>query len=106
MGDRPNKRRRKEALDHWKAQQRASARVALPLSNEQMQALFDMLDVELPRHGCNHSLRLVRQWCDEQELSTESVEAWLHENGGNCDCEALANSEQYWRDSIHDVNWE
>jgi hypothetical protein len=47
MADRKDKRSRKEAMDRWKADQRAAARAKLPLPNEQIQALFDMLDVEL-----------------------------------------------------------
>ncbi len=105
MTNRPDKRTRKEALGLWKAQQRAAARANLPLPNAQMQALFDMLDVELPQRGCDHTLRLVREWLTRQGLNVEPVEAWLHENGGYCDCEALANAEQAWQDAIHEVNW-
>jgi hypothetical protein len=105
MGDRPDKRTRIEALHRVKAQQRATARAKLPLPNSQMQALFDMLDTELPRRGCNHALVLVRSWLSAQGLAFEAVEAWLHDNGGHCDCEALANAEQAWQDAIHDVNW-
>ncbi len=70
-----------------------------------MQALFDMLDAELPQRGCDHTLRFVRAWLSRQGLNVASVEAWLHENGGHCDCEALANAEQAWREAIHDVRW-
>jgi len=105
MADRPDRRKRNEALDLWKAQQRTAARAMLPLPADQMQALFDMLDIELPRQGCDRSLRLVRDWCLQQGLPTERVEEWLNENACNCDCEALANAEQKWQDAIHDVNW-
>ena len=105
MADRKDKRSRKEALDRWKADQRATAREKLPLPNEQMQALFDMLDVEFPRQGCDHTLRLTRAWLTSNGLPIEAVVMWLQENGGYCDCEALANAEQAWRDAIHDVNW-
>jgi hypothetical protein len=70
-----------------------------------MKALFDMLSSKLPRNGCDHTLRLVQCWLAAQKLPFESVENRLHQNGGFCDCEALANSEQAWRDAIHDVNW-
>jgi hypothetical protein len=102
MSNRPDKRKRKEMLDQWKAENRAAARLKLPLLDQQMQAMFDMLDAELPRSGCDHTLRLVRGWLKEQGLAVELVEAWLHQNGGHCDCEALANSEERWRDAIHD----
>jgi len=105
MAERPDKRRRKEALDQWKAQQRAAARAKLPLPDSQLKAVFDMLGVELARQGCDHSLRLVRHWLEGNGLPVDRVEEWLHANGGHCDCEALANAEQTWRDAIHDVNW-
>jgi hypothetical protein len=105
MSKRPDERRRKEALDSWKAEQRVTARAALPLPDAQMSALFDMLAVELPSKGCNHTLRLTRQWLVENGHPVASVEEWLIANGGCCDCEVLANSEQAWLDAIHDVNW-
>jgi hypothetical protein len=105
MAERPDKRRRKEALDRWKAQSRAEARAKLPLPDDQLRALFDMLDGELPRRGCDHSLRLVRDWLLERGLPVEPVEAWLLDNGGCCDCEALANAEPAWQDAVHDVKW-
>ena len=46
----------------------------LPLSEPQMQTLFDMLDAELPLQGCDHTLRLVRRWLSEQGLAIEPVE--------------------------------
>ena len=44
MADRPDKRSRKAALAAWKADQQAAARAALPLPDDRMQALFDMLE--------------------------------------------------------------
>ena len=75
MGARPDKRGRKEALNRWKAEQRAAARAKLPLPDEQMKTLFDMLDKELPRQGCDHTLRLTRNWLAAQGLPVEPVVA-------------------------------
>src|ERR1700677_2710994 len=105
MADRKDKRKRKETLDKWKADQRAAARRKLPLADEQFKSLFDMLDVEFPRQGCNHTLRLTRAWLVANELPIEPVVAWLEENGGYCDCTALANAEQAWQSAVQDVNW-
>src|SRR5207248_9229419 len=68
------RRSRKEALDRWKAQQRAAARAKLPLPDAQLKALFDMLDADLSRRGCNHTLRLVREWLSRHGLELEPVE--------------------------------
>lgn len=105
MAEGKDKQIRKAALDKWKAEHRASARSKLPLPDQKMQALFDMLDTEWPKQACDHSLRLTHAWLKENGLDIGAVEAWLHENGANCDCEALANAEQAWQDAIHDVNW-
>jgi hypothetical protein len=105
MAGRLDQRQRKEMLDQWKAQQRAAARAKLPLPDDQLQALFEMLEAELFRHGCNHSLRLVRQWLQERRLPVERVEEWLRNNGGYCDCEAVINARQAWREATHDVDW-
>jgi hypothetical protein len=104
MADNKDKRKRKEALARWKGDQRGAARAKLPLPDDQMQALFDMLDVEFPLQGCDHTHRITRAWLFAIGFEVEPVIAWLRENGGNCDCEALANAEQVWRDAIHDVD--
>jgi hypothetical protein len=70
-----------------------------------IQALFDMLDVTFPRLGCDHTLRLTLAWLEQQGIPAEPVISWLHNNGGHCDCEALANAEQAWREAISDVDW-
>jgi hypothetical protein len=80
--------------------QRAAAPAKLPLPNEQMQAMFGMLDVEFPRQGCDHTLRLTKAWLASNKLPVEPVIAWLHENGGYCDCEAWANAEEAWQNAI------
>ena len=94
MADRPDKQTRKVALTAWKEQQRAAARAKSPLPEEQLLALFDALDVGLPGRGCDRTLRMVREWCDRVGVEPGPVEAWLHDNNGFCDCEALANAEQ------------
>jgi hypothetical protein len=102
MTERLDKNSRKASLVRWKSQQRADARSKLPLPDSEMKKLFDMLDEELPRVGCDHTLRLVSQWCDLHAVPFAKVESWLRDNGGYCDCEALANAEEAWQDTIRD----
>jgi Protein of unknown function (DUF2695) len=104
MPERPEKQRRKELLKRWGAQQRDAARAKLPLPDEQMRALFDMLDSELPERGCDHTLRLVREWAERQGIPFDALEAWCKANGGYCDCEVLANCEEQWQWAIRDAN--
>ncbi len=56
-----------------------------------MQSLFDMLDEQFPLRGCDRTLRLTCSW-----LAAEGLD-WLRNNGGCCDCEALANAEEAWK---------
>ena len=105
MPDRLDEQSRREKLHEWRARQRAAARAKLPLPDDQMQALFDMLDAALPRGGCDHTLRLVRGWAYQRGVAFDDVAAWCRENGGRCDCEVLANCEERWRDANQDVNW-
>jgi hypothetical protein len=62
-----------------------------------MEALFDMLDERLPLDGCDHTRRLTDAWLTERSHPVDRVHCWLDDNGGFCDCEVLANSEQAWR---------
>ena len=50
---------KKELKRQWREGQRAEARAALPLPFDEVKAMFDMLDAELPLHGCS-AWRLLR----------------------------------------------
>jgi hypothetical protein len=91
-----DKQRRKELLREVKRNEMAAAFDALPISNADFKALFDMLDVRLPQDACDHTRRLTVAFLQERSLPELDVLAWLDENGGFCDCEVLANSEQAW----------
>jgi hypothetical protein len=96
-----DKQRKRELKHRWREGQRAEARAALPLPFGQLKAMFGMLDTELPRQGCDHTRRLTRRWLEEQGHDAEPVFAWLDQVGGFCDCEVLANVEQYVYDTMH-----
>lgn len=99
MADRPYEPSPEDAFALWKAGQRTRGRAKPPLPEPQMQALFDVLRRERALEKCDTTLRLVKGWLKEQGLAFERVEAWLHENGGYCDCEVLLNAEPAWRKS-------
>jgi hypothetical protein len=105
MPGRPDKEAKKQALQRWKAGQRADAQARLPMPDARMEAMFDMLDVELPIRGCDHSLRLVRGWLIANGLPVEPVLEWARENGSYCGCEVLANAEEAWHHARGDTNW-
>ena len=91
--------RKRELKKEWQRQQRAAARAALPLPDNQVKALFDHLDTELPKHGCDHTRRITEKWLRDHHLAVEEVLVWLDNNGGYCDCEVLANCEQAWEEA-------
>lgn len=77
-------------------QARNAALRALPLAIPELELMFEMLDVELPLKGCDHSRRLTQAWLVSRGHHVESVFAWLDEHSGLCDCEVLANVEQHF----------
>ena len=81
----------------WRDQQR---KAALPLLIPELRAMFDMLDVEVPCQGCDHTRRLTRAWRASRGHDVERVFAWLDSQGGYCDCEILANVEEKLDDAI------
>jgi hypothetical protein len=99
-----DKRRKKQKLDEWRAQQRANARAKLPLPPAELKLMFDMLDVEFPRQGCDHSRRLTKAWLESRGHDVEKVFVCLDDHGGHCDCEVLANVEQSFEDAMHDAD--
>ncbi len=84
----------KKQKGQWRDQQRKAALAALPLPLPELKAMFDMLDVEFPRQGCDHTRRLTRAWLESRGHDVARVFVWLDAQGGFCDCEILANVEQ------------
>ena len=85
---------KKQLKTQWRDQQRQATLAALPLPVPEMKAMFDMLDAELPREGCNHSRRLTRAWLASRGHDVERVFEWLDTQGGFCDCAIFANVEE------------
>ena len=95
MADRPDPSRRKQLLRELKEKQQAESFAELPADRDELKALFDKLDRQLPTKGCDHTLRLTKAHLTEHGLSHESMIPWLHKHGGYCDCEVLANVEPH-----------
>ncbi len=89
-----DKSEKKRLLKEWQKYERGSARGSLPLEPGEMKKLFDMLDDQLPLQGCDHTRRLTLLWLAQNNHDRNTVCSWLEENGGYCDCEVLANSEE------------
>lgn len=86
----------REAKAEWRQQQRSSARAAFPLSDDQLQQMFDWVDRHLETERCDHTLRFTLGWLSAAGLSGERTITWLREHGGYCDCEVIANAADHW----------
>ena len=69
---------------------------ALPATKDEIEDLFDYLDVRMQEESCIHNLRFAMQFLMERRLDMPKVMSWLNENGGYCDCEVLQNIEPNW----------
>ena len=85
---------KKQLKARWRQQQREAELAALPLPPAELKAMFDMLDTELPRKGCDHTRRMTKAWLENRGHDVSRVFAWLDTQGGFCDCEVLANVEE------------
>jgi hypothetical protein len=83
--------RKRELKRAFKEREKESARSAMPLSEEQLNDLLDYLDERLPEVGCDHSLRLTREWAATNAVEARALATSVEHFGGFCDCEVLAN---------------
>lgn len=92
--DKTEKARRKELLNAVREDARRKLRDSLPVPAPILKALFDYLNAQLESSDCDDSLRHVRDFTRSHALPEDAIVNWLEDNGGYCDCEALANAEQ------------
>ena len=96
MTTKEEKRRRREINQKLKREERARAEAALPLDKSTLQNLFDYVDRQLEVNGCDHTLRAAQEFIEQNGLPEEAIIDWLEKYGGYCDCEVIANVEEYW----------
>ena len=95
MPSKSEQERRKAIVREIAEREKAAAIAAMPISQEDLAALFDHLDIALSA-GCDHSLKLTRSFLQGRNLLEAAIVPWLGDYGGYCDCEVLANVEQEW----------
>jgi hypothetical protein len=89
-----DKKNRKEILDRLNKEKLIEFRQNLPIDEVLFPKLFDFLDTELEKNGCNHSPFITKSFLQKNSISNIiEVTEWLAKNGGYCDCEILANVE-------------
>ena len=87
---------RKELKNQYKMQQKEAFEASLPMPKENFEELFDYLDQRLEEQCCNDDLSMTLDYLEEAGIEPEPVVAWLQEQGGCCDCEVLANMEEFF----------
>ena len=91
--------RQKELRKLWKMRERAAARNAFPLPDEELEALFAHVEAQVESDGCDKSRRFTDAWLAARGHPREAVLAWLDEHSGFCDCEVAANAGGHFRDN-------
>lgn len=95
MASQAERDRRKALVREVVDRKRQEEESRMPLSKDDLAALFDHLDLALAV-GCDHSLSLTRTFLASRSLPEKSIVSWLGEYGGFCGCEVLANVEESW----------
>jgi hypothetical protein len=95
MPDKNEKERRKKIIDDLGQKSKEDFEMSLPMSRDDFQKLFDFLDEKLTDDDCDNTLKLTGEFLlINNILNSDSILAWLNENGGGCDCEVLMNIEE------------
>jgi hypothetical protein len=93
---------RRQKIRAWRDQERARARLAFPLPDEQLAAFFAGVETQLrAQRGCFHDTRHARAAPTSLACAPaiiDQVLAWCAENGGFCDCEIVANTRPHWNE--------
>ncbi len=90
------KKRQLETWAHLSGDERERFIENLPATKDQIEDLFDYLDVRLAKVECEHDLKFTMQFLMENRLNMPKFMSWLNENGAYCDCEILQNVEREW----------
>lgn len=86
----------KDLKAEFKRKQQEEFEKSLPMNKSLFYELFDYLDNALDE-DCNDTLRLTESFLHSQNVkNVDEVLFWLNEKGGYCDCEVLANVEEYF----------
>lgn len=80
----------------WKLHQQKLAQDAFPVTDALLASLFDAVNAQVERSGCDHTLRFTQAWISEHSQPGTEMLAWLREHGGFCDCEVLSNAADHW----------
>lgn len=69
----------------------------LPATKDQIEGLFDFLEMKLESQPCNHTNRFTMQYVMQNRMDFAKVSGWLSNNGGYCDCKIVSEISVPWR---------
>ncbi len=72
----------------------------LPATREQIESLFDNLEIKLESHDCDHTARFTMQFLMQRMMDFPKVSGWLSQNGGYCDCKVMEEIATPWRETF------
>jgi hypothetical protein len=99
MPSKKEKERRKRMRDSMAAERQAAEEAAMPISKDDLRALFEHLDQPNPA-PCSHTLRETLEFLEERGLDPEKTVPWLQSYGGFCDCEVIFNVTDVWEERV------
>ena len=100
MPSKEEKQRRAKLVEAIAKEETEKAIEQMPITFEDLGALFDHLDEQIGKIGCDHTSSMTKKFLESRKLNAESIIPWLEEYGGYCDCEVLENVEESWESEI------
>ncbi|QQS41194.1 MAG: DUF2695 domain-containing protein [Acidobacteriota bacterium] len=74
----------------------------LPATKDQIEGLFDFLEMKLEAQPCNHTNRFTMQYVMQNMMDFGKVSGWLSNNGGYCDCKIVSEISVPWTATFGD----
>lgn len=94
------KAHREDVLQSAREEESRKVREGLPVPAATLKGIFTYVDRCLAENDCDNTLRYVRDFIHSHNLPEDALVAWLEENHGYCDCEAIMNSEEVVQDAV------
>lgn len=70
----------------------------LPATKEQLDDLFDHLELKLEDEPCDHTSRFAMQFMMQNRMNFAKISGWLSQNGGYCDCKIVEEiGDEWWK---------
>lgn len=68
----------------------------MPAGKDDIEEMFDYIEMKLEDESCNHTLRFAMQYIMENRLNFPKLSGWLSSNAGVCDCKVLERIAPVW----------